>query len=65
MNDPIFNIVNAGDIHAVPPIILNLPPNRSILHITPNLTIHSSHPVPNRWRRFWYWALLNWKWEKL
>jgi hypothetical protein len=19
---------------------------------------------PNTWRRFWYWALLGWKWEK-
>lgn len=21
--------------------------------------------IPNRWRRFWYWALLGWKWEKV
>jgi len=20
---------------------------------------------PNLWRRFWYWALLGWKWEKV
>jgi len=22
-------------------------------------------PVPNWWRRFWYWALLGWKWERI
>lgn len=21
--------------------------------------------TPNLWRRFWYWLLLGWKWEKL
>lgn len=30
-----------------------------------SMTVQSTKPLPNRWRRFWYWALLNMRWEKL
>ena len=29
------------------------------------MTIESPLERPNPWRRFWYWALLGWKWEAL
>lgn len=41
------------------------PPPRSILTITPQFKIEYHETPPNRWRRFWYWALLGWKWEKV
>ncbi len=37
----------------------------SRVNVTPNFTISSERPLPNPWRRFWYWALLGWKWEAL
>ena len=29
------------------------------------ILIGTSRPLPNRWRRFWYWALLGWRWERI
>ena len=30
-----------------------------------NFLIYFSTPRPNWFRRFWYWALLGWKWEAI
>lgn len=38
---------------------------KSALVITPTYRVMSEHTMPNRWRRFWYWALLGWTWEKV
>jgi hypothetical protein len=43
---------------------LKFPVYKSRLHITPDFSIPHEQPVPNPWRRFWYWALLGWRWEK-
>ena len=46
-------------------------PLRSRLRIVPSedgkdvLTIATPAPYPGSWRRFWYWALLGWKWERI
>ena len=41
-------------------------PNRTKLVIDEaRLEIYSPKKMPNRWRRFWYWALLGWRWEKI
>lgn len=39
--------------------------NRSTLYFTPNIAISSPHPPPNWWWRWWQWALLGWRWERL
>jgi hypothetical protein len=41
------------------------PPIRSILTITSEFKIEYRKSPPNRWWRFWYWALLGWRWEKV
>lgn len=38
---------------------------RSKLFVTPDLVVGDKRPIPNRWRRFWYWALLGWRWESV
>ena len=35
-----------------------------ILNGTVRYAITEKQGWPNAWRRFWYWALLGWKWEK-
>jgi hypothetical protein len=29
------------------------------------IVIRYTRPTPNWWRRFWYWALLGWRWRKV
>ena len=31
--------------------------------IVNDVAVNSSYHRPNLWRRFWYWALLGWRWE--
>lgn len=38
--------------------------SKSVLIIQDSLKIESRRPIPNWWRRFWYWALLGWRWER-
>ncbi len=38
---------------------------QTVLHIMPDFHIHSTKPLPNRWRRFWHWALLGWTYETI
>ena len=45
--------------------IVSQPERHSQVRITPDFVVQSSKPLPNRWRCFWYWALLGWKWEAL
>ena len=40
-----------------------IPPTLSILTINENFQVHFTEPMPCRWHRFWYRALLGWKWE--
>jgi hypothetical protein len=47
------------------PFVIHLRPACSILHVTPSFKIHGAEPPPNRWWRFWQWALLGWRWERL
>lgn len=42
---------------------LAVPPYFSRLHIAPNFVVDCDRPRPSAFRRFWYWALLGWKWE--
>jgi hypothetical protein len=35
----------------------------SRLIIWPDLSVTLTTPKPNRWIRFWHWALLGWRWE--
>jgi hypothetical protein len=45
--------------------IADYPPVRGRLRIAgDSLRIESSY-YPNAWRRFWYWALLGWCWERV
>jgi hypothetical protein len=44
---------------------IGLPPYRSIARVTPEFAIYCTGPPPNPWHRFWYWALLGWKWERM
>ncbi len=45
--------------------IASWPERHSQVRITPDFVVQSANPLPNPWRRFWYWALLGWKWEAL
>lgn len=38
---------------------------RLIISDTNLISVESSTPMPNLFRRFWYWALLGWRWEKI
>lgn len=44
---------------------VTVPPVRGILSITADFKIHTSQAPPGYWRRFWYWALLGWRWERV
>ena len=51
-------------------VITNVPTNgyletrvRSALVISPMFRVMMTTPKPNAWWRFWYWALLGWRWE--
>ena len=44
--------------------LVDPPPILSVLTIADGaMTVASCKPMPGRWRRFWYWALLGWTWE--
>lgn len=59
---------HVGIDHPTPEVAFHIKdpgPIQSILHIGKStVRIESTDKVPNRWRRFWYWALLGWTWEK-
>ncbi len=38
---------------------------QSRVYFTPKVAMRVETPLPNRWRRFWYWALLGWTWEEV
>jgi hypothetical protein len=40
-----------------------MPKTKSILEISPEFHVDLLGCKPNRWRRFWYWALLGWIWR--
>lgn len=42
---------------------IRIAPTLSILNITPDYRIYSTAPMPNWFRRLWYWILLGWTWE--
>jgi len=44
-------------------LLLEPPPVRSVLYIQGVIRIESSSPLPGWWQRFWYRALLGWRWE--
>jgi len=48
-----------------PQLRISPPQPQSALIIGDAMRIESEQPRPNRWRRFWYWALLGWRWEEL
>lgn len=49
-----------------PHLLVSIPPPvRSILYIHDLVKLECPDRPPNRWWRFWHWALLGWKWEKL
>ena len=35
---------------------------QSSLIVGEEYALRFTKPKPNRWRRFWYWALLGWRW---
>lgn len=37
--------------------------SRILLH-DGDIQFNFTTPVPNWWRRFWYWALLGWRWQQ-
>lgn len=41
------------------------PPVRGRVHICEDAIVIDSEVYPNAWRRFWYWALLGWRWERV
>jgi hypothetical protein len=45
-------------------LTITVPEVRSVLHASPYLTMTGAAPMPNWFRRFWYWALLGWTWRK-
>ena len=47
------------------PLEIKLECTTALLHVSPSFIIHTAHPPPNRWWRFWQWALLGWKWERI
>jgi len=44
---------------------ITLPLVMALLVITPEFQVQTMCPPPNAWRRFWYWALLGWEWQKV
>lgn len=55
----------AGTITGPHMLIAVTPPPRSVLFIGDVIRIESRQRVPNAWVRFWYRALLGWRWEKV
>jgi len=45
-------------------LTIALPTPRSVLHASPYIRIEGAAPMPNAWRRFWYWFLLGWVWRR-
>ena len=37
---------------------------KSEVLVTDGFRIQSAKPMPNWWRRFWYFSLLGWRWRK-
>ena len=37
----------------------------ALIRITRDFHIDTVDELPNAWRRFWYWALLGWRWESI
>lgn len=33
------------------------------LYLAKDFVVHSQHPKPNRWHRFWQRVLLGWEWK--
>lgn len=62
MNIPQTNAESGGTASI---FTIHRPAYKALLIITADFHIQSARPLPNRWRRFWYWALLGWRWEKL
>jgi hypothetical protein len=50
---------------APPQLLIQVGRPRSVLIIGDAFRIESRQEIPNLWERFWYWALLGWKWERL
>ena len=48
-------------------VFIGVPKNKSrlLIHQRDGLIVWFTHPMPNAWRRFWYWALLGWRWESV
>ena len=42
---------------------LLVPKVQNVLVINENWHVEFTHPMPNPWRRFWYWVLLGWRWS--
>lgn len=61
----------AGDIRwnwnpVVTEAACHLDKNRYIsFHFTGHERDKSDDPMPNLWRRLWYWLLLGWRWERV
>ena len=36
---------------------------KSVLHVSPYLSIEHESSMPNRWHRFWQRVLLGWTWS--
>lgn len=45
-------------------LTVTLPPVAAVLAITKDFEIRTCQSMPNRWRRFWYYVLLDWHWRK-
>lgn len=56
-----------GEVTTVPGEKLGFhsPRYKTRLIINCGYQILYEQPMPNRFRRFWYWFLLGWKWENL
>lgn len=47
------------------PKVLDFPTPVTRLWILNDVAVTSSFRKPNKWRRFWYWALLGWRWTDI
>jgi hypothetical protein len=46
--------------------VFNYPKHKSrLLMLGHDIMFNFTKPMPNPFRRFWYWALLGWRWEKI
>lgn len=48
-----------------PHLQVSIPRARSVLHVGDVMRLESPDPPPNAWLRFWQWALLGWRWERM